>query len=131
MAVTGAIYFAGAFAVLTGGRYWKRASSTGAVLALLAGGAAVLGLTPVQAGVGRLLTSISGIIPGLADLLVRIDGVSLDAANPGALLVNIPSARVGLISIAVTITAMVVGSLLFPDKKKKPEGSTAETEGAK
>jgi hypothetical protein len=30
---------------------------------------------------------------------------------------DIPSARVGLISIAATILAMVFGSLLFPDRK--------------
>ena len=35
MAVTGAIYFTGAFSLLFGGLYWHRASSTGAVLALL------------------------------------------------------------------------------------------------
>ncbi len=49
MAVTGAIYFTGAFAVLVGGLYWKQASSTGAMLALLAGTASVVGLEPVQA----------------------------------------------------------------------------------
>jgi hypothetical protein len=32
--------------------------------------------------------------------------------------VDIPSARVGLTSIGVTIVAMVAGSLLFPDRKK-------------
>ena len=48
MAVTGAIYFSGAFALLVGGLYFKRASSTGAVLALCAGCTAVLGLSPVQ-----------------------------------------------------------------------------------
>jgi len=48
MGVTGAIYFAGAFALLLGGLYWKRASSTGAFLALLAGSSAILGLGPVQ-----------------------------------------------------------------------------------
>ena len=42
------IYFAGAFALLTAGLYWKRASSTGAVLALLGGITAIFGLTPVQ-----------------------------------------------------------------------------------
>lgn len=52
MAVTGAVYFSGAFALLGAGLYWKRASSTGAVLALLAGGLAVLGLGPVQAALG-------------------------------------------------------------------------------
>ena len=48
MAVTGAIYFTGAFALLAGGLYWHRASSTGAVLALLAGTTAIIGLSPVQ-----------------------------------------------------------------------------------
>jgi len=48
MAVTGAIYFTGAVALLVGGLYWKGASSTGAMLALIAGCSAVLGLTPVQ-----------------------------------------------------------------------------------
>jgi len=48
MAVTGAIYFTGAFSLLAGGLYWHRASSTGAVLALLAGTTAVIGLSPVQ-----------------------------------------------------------------------------------
>ena len=48
MAVTGAIYFTGAFSLLFGGLYWHRASSTGAVLALLLGVTAVFGLGPVQ-----------------------------------------------------------------------------------
>jgi SSS family solute:Na+ symporter len=48
MAVTGAIYFTGAFSLLGGGLYWHRASSTGAVLALLVGVTAVFGLGPVQ-----------------------------------------------------------------------------------
>lgn len=52
MAVTGAVYFSGAFAVIGAGLYWKRASSTGAVLALTAGGAAVFGLQPVQDLIG-------------------------------------------------------------------------------
>jgi solute:Na+ symporter, SSS family len=52
MAVTGAIYFSGAFAVLLGGLYWKRASSTGALLALIAGLFALAGLSPVQDALG-------------------------------------------------------------------------------
>ena len=51
MAVTGAIYFPGAFSLLVGGLYWHRASSTGAVLALMAGITAVIGLGPVQQAV--------------------------------------------------------------------------------
>jgi solute:Na+ symporter, SSS family len=48
MAVTGAIYFSGAFALLLCGLYWKQASSTGAFLSLLTGLGAILGLSPIQ-----------------------------------------------------------------------------------
>ncbi len=89
MAVTGAIYFTGAFALLVGGLYWKRASSRGALLALLAGLTAVLGLSPVQSLLG----------------------------------IDIPSARVGLISVAATTLTMIVGSLLLPDRAgQQPPG---------
>ncbi|MEK7765592.1 MAG: hypothetical protein AAB368_05085, partial [bacterium] len=47
MAVSGSIYFTGAFALLVGGLYWRGASAGGALLALVCGGSAVLGLTPV------------------------------------------------------------------------------------
>jgi SSS family solute:Na+ symporter len=46
MAVTGTIYLAGAFTVVTAGLYWKKASSTGAKIALYAGLLAVLGIGP-------------------------------------------------------------------------------------
>jgi len=48
MAISGAIYFTGAIALLTCGLYWKRASKTGAYLALVCGFLAILGLKPVQ-----------------------------------------------------------------------------------
>jgi SSS family solute:Na+ symporter len=44
LGISGAIYFTGAISVLTFGLYWKRASSTGAALALLSGFVAILGL---------------------------------------------------------------------------------------
>lgn len=44
MAVTGTIYLAGAFAVVVAGLYWKKASSTGALIALFGGLIAILGL---------------------------------------------------------------------------------------
>ena len=99
MAVTGAIYFSGAFALLVGGLYWKRASSTGAVLALIVGLSAVLGLSPVQK-------------------LLGFEGKN-----------KIPSARVGLVVIGLTVVAMIAGSLLFPDKKVPAEQAQA-AEGA-
>ena len=48
MAVSGAIYFTGAFAILFLGIYWRGASRVGAYLALLCGASAVLGLGPVK-----------------------------------------------------------------------------------
>ena len=124
MAVTGAIYFTGAFALLLGGLYWKKASSTGAVLALLAGSTALLGLGPVQARVGKLLTALSG--PSLSETswLAQLPGVSLVERTSAAevamsLSVDISSERVGLISIGMTLGALVLGSLLFPDKNQR------------
>jgi SSS family solute:Na+ symporter len=108
MAVTGAIYFTGAFALLVGGLYWRGASSTGAFLALLTGIVAILGLTPVQDGAGWLLTTI------------------MRPETP--IHVEIPSARVGLISIAATTLVMFVGSLLFPDRKTTSEAANPNDE---
>ncbi len=64
MAVTGAIYFTGAFALLSLGLYWKRASTVGAYLAMGAGISAVVGLIPVKAALG--LQAFSGAEIGLA-----------------------------------------------------------------
>lgn len=50
MAVTGTIYLAGAFTVVTAGLYWKRASRTGATIALFAGLLAILGIGPWTQG---------------------------------------------------------------------------------
>lgn len=50
MAVTGTIYLAGAFTVVIAGLYWKKASSTGARIALFAGLLAVLGIGPWTTG---------------------------------------------------------------------------------
>ena len=57
MAVSGAIYSTGAFSLLLWGLYWKKASSTGAVMALISGGFAVLGLDPVQSLFGFHVSS--------------------------------------------------------------------------
>ncbi len=96
MAVTGAIYFNGAIAVLIGGIYWKRASRAGAMAALLAGCSAVLGLDPVQKRVGLQ---------------------SLDPAN-GEWTARLTGAETGLISVGLAVAAMIVFSLLFPDRER-------------
>ena len=90
MAVSGAVYFTGAFVVLTAGIYWRRASSFGAWLALLAGTVAILGLSPVQGALG------------LAEIF---------KAN------KIGSAQVGLAACATAVVFMVIGSIVAPDKR--------------
>jgi len=52
MAISGAIYFTGAFALLLTGLYWKRASTVGAYLALITGVGAMAGLGPVNRALG-------------------------------------------------------------------------------
>jgi len=102
MGVTGAIYFAGAFALLFGGLYWKRASSTGAFLALLAGSSAVLGLGPLQKRINEMFITITA---------PRFDETFEIITAPRAVLT----------SIALTTAAMILGSLLFPDKENKAD----------
>ena len=96
MAVSGAVYFTGAFVVLTAGIYWKRASSFGAWLALIAGTIAIFGLTPVQR-------------------LFALDGTFKQH--------GIDSAEVGLTACGTAAVLMVIGSLLVPDKPKTVEGN--------
>ncbi|MEE9402455.1 MAG: sodium:solute symporter family protein [Desulfobacteria bacterium] len=90
MAITGAIYFTGAFAVLLGGLYWQRASTTGAFLSLLSGLSAIVGLGPVRTKVSELV------------------GMTLTSEG------------VGLFTVAFSLSVLFFGSLLFPDKHPAP-----------
>jgi len=99
MAITGAVYFTGAFAVLVGGLYWPRGSSAGAFCALLAGCSAIFGLEPLRIPLGRFLLAAAG----------RPAGV--DEASQW-----LTSQRVGLGSVALTVVVFVVVSLLVPDR---------------
>jgi SSS family solute:Na+ symporter len=75
MAVTGSIYFTGAFSLLLFGLYWKRASRTGALLALAAGGSALLGLTPLQRWLGISVPSeVVGLTATGAALVLMVVG---------------------------------------------------------
>jgi SSS family solute:Na+ symporter len=62
MAISGAIYFTGAIALLVFGLYWKGASEVGAYLALICGFGAVVGLKPIQSLLG---IEVSSAIVGL------------------------------------------------------------------
>jgi len=87
MVITGAIYFTGAGVLLVGGLYWKRASRRGALVALLAGCSAVLGLEPIRVWI----------------------------AGTMGLEMKLTEAHVGLFSVALTLVLFVLVSLLFPD----------------
>jgi solute:Na+ symporter, SSS family len=97
MAMTAALYFCGAFALLVAGLYWKRASSVGAIAALTAGFFAFLGFEDFRGMVFYRLLPISD---GTAERLMEMA----------------TSAHVGLTTVALACFGMVFGSLLFPDK---------------
>lgn len=123
MAVTGAIYFTGAFALLLGGLYWKRASSVGAFLALLAGFVAVLGLSPVQDWISWSLNSMAGADPTRLTWFpaTHIAEATKQGSRVATLVFEVSSARVGLFTIACTVITMVAGSLLFPDRHRNAQ----------
>ncbi len=62
MAVTGTIYLSGAFTVIVCGLYWKKASSTGAMIALISGLFAIAGLGPwTKTGIWYLSDKFIGV----------------------------------------------------------------------
>lgn len=65
MAVTGAVYFAGAGVALIGGVYWKRASSTGAFVCIIGGVISIIGLDPI-------MNVMKGWLPWLSAPLVSL-----------------------------------------------------------
>lgn len=102
MSITGTVYLSGATTAMVGGMYWKRASSTGALLSLGGGLFALLGLTPVRDGVVRIVSGVSD----PAALATEIEKVAhwFNAQT------------VGLAVYIVCLILFVLGSLLFPDK---------------
>jgi len=104
MSVTGAVYFTGAFSLLLGGLYWKRASSTGAFLALLSGLTALLGLDPIQ----------------------RMVGMKVVEAQTGEVTRQIMTGdEIGLVTVAASLGIFVIASLLFPDRQAKTTQNAA------
>ena len=94
MAVSGSIYFTGAFAILLLGLYWKLASTAGAFSALFIGTLAVIGLKPVQAAFGM-------------DEFFKEKGIE--------------SHHIGLTVSFIAIIAMIVMSVVVPDQKERTE----------
>ena len=100
MAITGAVYFIGAFVLLAGGLYWKHASKIGALVALLASCSALCGLKPLRAPLGVFLFRLFG-----------------EELSPKEALGRLTSAHAGLAAIAITFALFIIISLLFPDRK--------------
>ncbi len=111
MAISGAIYFTGAIALLVFGIYWRRASKIGAYLALVCGFGALIGLKPVQAPLSPLIFRFSSFLSSF-----RVG--SILGIKP---VEEISSAIVGLTVITLAVVLMVVGSLLFPDRGRAGE----------
>ena len=105
LAVTGAVYASGAFALLLFGLYWKGASRVGAYLALVAGSLAVLALPPIREHLHLI---------EYATKITESIGLEIQFTN-----VTSP-AIFGLTAVAASIVLMWIGSLLFPDPPPKP-----------
>jgi len=100
MAITGSIYFAGATVVIIAGAYWRRASSAGAVAAMIAGIGSVLALAPVK----------SAVLPAVCRAL------GLGRATSAALDARLTEANITLSCAALALFLMVVFSLVLPDR---------------
>jgi SSS family solute:Na+ symporter len=102
MAITGTIYLSGAATTLVGGMYWRRASTVGAMLALLGGLFAVFALKPVRDVVLSLFRDSS--------FFETLDLWYTDRS-------------VGLATFLGCIVLFVIGSLLFPDRNNRFESA--------
>jgi len=132
MAISGAIYFTGAIALLVFGLYWKRASKVGAYSALACGFIAIVGLTPVQNWLGFLLNPIKLRLGFTKEIPIEeitektvlvFKDIPIEEIGEKTVLVyeTIGSEIVGLTVIVLAIVVMVVGSLLFPDRSRPLE----------
>jgi SSS family solute:Na+ symporter len=107
MAVTGTVYLSGAATALIGGMYWRRASSTGALLCLL-GGLSALPLLFIE----KFQRMAAGISPDLK--LDQFTDLQTEALVAVKVWLNQPT--ICLAVYAVCVVLFVAGSLLFPDK---------------
>ncbi len=73
LAVSGSIYFCSGIVLLAGGLYWKGATRRGALLALIFGFSAILGLAPLKAALG--LEALSGPTIGFAAIGLSVFGL--------------------------------------------------------
>ena len=128
MAISGAIYFTGAIALLVFGLYWKRASKVGAYAALVCGLLALIGLTPVQNLLNPLklrfgFTEEIAVEKVTKKMVLVAQDIPIEEITTKTVEVYkmIGSEIVGLAVIALAILAMIAGSLLFPRSRTSSE----------
>jgi len=95
MAVSGTIYLAGAGVALLGGCYWRRASSAGAIAAMITGTIAIAGLFP----------------DSVNHVLIEHFGLAEELTVPG----------IGLFTFAACAVVFVLFSYLIPDPPRPQE----------
>lgn len=111
MAVTGAVYFTGAFATLVGGLYWKRASKAGAYGAFICGFLMILGLTPLQKALGVDWPSqwvgitVAGLALGAMFILSIVFPDDLDKAERGRRAVKTVAVVAAMVALAAFVHA--------------------------
>ena len=76
LGITGAIYFTGAISVVVLGLYWPKASSVGAILALLGGLSSIIGLEPIRVYLGIHIDNpaIIGLLSLMFSLMLMVIG---------------------------------------------------------
>lgn len=105
MAVSGGIYFIGATPVLAIGLYWSRTSTVGAYAALTCGVLNVVALSNVSQALR---------LPELQAWL-----------NNAGIPISFEQASLVLMVIALAFAALIIGSLLFPDRPKQQQEAAA------
>ncbi len=125
MAISGAIYSIGGFSLLAFGLYWRRASRVGAYLALSCGFLAIFGLTRVQEIFHFMFAPIKQLFGYTKEIPVSEltdDMYLVKEVLPGDTIAHvyemIGSEVIGLVTLCLAIVLMIVGSLLFPDKRQ-------------
>jgi len=124
MAVSGAIYYTGAFALLLAGLYWRRASRVGAYAALLCGALAVFGLDPGKRAIAVVATQIhladhAAIDDETKRVVLETTGALRDVGAPDRIALG--EEHIVLATTALALLALVAGSLLFPDQNRLPQ----------
>lgn len=79
LAVSGSIYFCSGIVLLAGGAYWPRATRRGAIVALILGFSALIGLGPLKAALG--LQDVSAPVIGFAAIGLSIVGFVLGSLS--------------------------------------------------